>query len=177
MRKFKNIKIFKSFFILPILTIFSFCFWNDIMYNVFSPSLNNIIYIWNDVNTVWRTFLQEQQEGSIGIYNGNWGVSQNTKDPLIVRVVKFILKMTIVLSVSMVIYYSVKFLLQVFGGNDLKSIGAKKDLINLIIWLLIALFSVTAIELIISVPKSSLRTSGDIWYNIQYKLWNITKNI
>ena len=47
---------------------------------------------------------------------------------------------------------------------------------NLIIWLLIALFSITAIELLISIPKSSLKTSGDLSQNIQHEfLWNTAK--
>ena len=170
-KKIKKNRIFKSFFILflPILTIISPCFW-DMMQEIFEPVQQNIFYIWTTPSSVWSTVLQQQTEAGF--------LTINTEETLIVRLVKFILKITIILSVTMVIYYSVKFLLQVFGGNDLKSIGAKKDLINLIIWLLIALFSITAIELIISIPKSSLKTSGDLSQNIQHELlWKNSQNI
>lgn len=163
MKFLKKNKIYKIiiFLILPISTFFSFCFW-DIMSDVFQPSQKNIIYIWNKKDDVWKTVLQEKTSATIG-YNGNWrGVSTETNDSLIVRIVKFILKMTVVLSVTMVIFYSAKFLIQVFNWNDLKSATAKKDIINLIIWLLIALLSVVIVELVISIPKSSLKTSGDI---------------
>lgn len=148
--------------ILPVTAFFSFSFWtNDVMYEVFQPSRNNIIYIWSDVSTVWRTVLRQRITGSVWL---QWYTAQ-MQEPLIVRIVKFILKMTVVLSVTMVIFYSTKFMVEVFKWNDLKSASAKKDIINLIIWLLIALFSITAVELMISIPKSSLRTSGDITYN------------
>ena len=155
MKCFRKNKILKLLF-LTILPCFScFCFWDDIMEEVFKPVQDNIIYIWDSVSSVWKTILQEKTEAD------GW-LSYDTQDPLIVRVVKFILKMTVVLSVTMVIFYSVKFLIEVFKWSDLKSVNAKKDLINLIIWLLIALFSITIIELVISIPKSSLKTSGDI---------------
>lgn len=163
---FKKYKIFSllSVILLSILTFSCFCNWDDIMEKVFQPIKNNIIYIWDSPSSVWKRILKEKTE--IG-----W-LSYDTNDPLIVRIVKFILNMTVVLSVTMVIYYSVKFMIQIFKWNDLKSIGAKKDLINLIIWLLIALFSITIIELAISIPKKSLQTTGDTmsYINIQNKL-------
>ena len=152
-KKIKKNRIFKSFFILflPILTIISPCFW-DMMQEIFEPVQQNIFYIWTTPSSVWSTVLQKQTEV--------WFLTINTEEPLIVRLVKFILKITIILSVTMVIYYSVKFLLQVFGGNDLKSIGAKKDLINVLIWLLIAMFSITAVTLVTSLGKSTFSTNN-----------------
>ena len=148
--------------ILPLVELFSFSFWvDDIMYEVFLPSRNNIIYIWSDKSTVWNTVLKER-------VTSDGFLSYTTQEPLLVRIVKFILKMTVVLSVTMVLFYSVKFMVQVFKWNDLKSASAKKDLINLVIWLLIALFSITAVELVMSIWKSSMRTTGDITYNSLY---------
>lgn len=157
-------------FVLSFIIIFPFCFWDDIMEQVFRPVQDNIIYIWTDPDTVWTTILRERTEGSIWIH---W-YTIDTKEPLIVRIVKFILKATVVLSITMVLYYSVKFMIQVFNWSDLKSASAKKDLINLIIWLLIALFSVTIIELAISIPKNSI--SMMTWNNNFYVINNILSN-
>ena len=167
MKLFKQNRIFKLLFlfVLPISTFFS-CVLGDIMEQVFDPVQDNIIYIWEKPADVWRTVLQKQTEAS-------W-LSINTEEPLIVRIVKFILKMTVVLSVTMVIFYGVKFMVQVIKWSDLKSASAKNDIINLIIWLLIALFSITAVELIVSIPKSSMKTVWDITYdNIHSKTQKI----
>ena len=121
------------------------------MKNIFESSIENraVINIWDDKETVWRSLLRKSSWFS----RAQW-IYQDA--PIIVNIVKFILKITVVLSVTMVIYYGVKFMLQVFKWDDLKSATAKKDLINLFIWLLIALFSITAVTLVISIPKSTL---------------------
>ena len=111
---------------------------------------NTVIDLWEDKSAVWHTVLRESKWYSI------WSWTFYEKAPLIVKLVKLILWATVVLSVTMVIYYGIKFMLQVFSWNDYKSASAKKDLINLFIWLLVALFSITAVTLVISIPKSSL---------------------
>lgn len=85
-----------------------------------------------------------------------------SKAPLIVRITKFLLRITIVLSISMVIFNSIKYMIEVIWWKDRKSAESKKNLIYVIIWVILALLSVSIINLIISVPKSSLRTSDDI---------------
>jgi len=168
--------------VVPFLVYFSYCYWDnsscsDLLNCVFEPSeqYDTIIDFWNTKSDVWHTVLRESTEFELL----SWF---STKAPLIVRIVKIILKMTIVLSVTMVIYYGVKFMLQVFKWDDLKSASAKKDLINLFIWLWISLFSVTAVTLVISIPKSSLTTwedlsSFEVWCRIGANLytWNTIK--
>ncbi len=164
-------KIFWLLFMLviPVLTYFSYSFWADILSEVFSPSKDNIIYIWDNKNDVWHAVLRQSTvfERWTGFYQ---------RAPLLVRIVKIILRLTIVLSVTMIIFYGVKFMIQVFNGSDYKSAGAKKDLINVFVWLLIALFSVTAVNLVVSIPKSSMTTSEDlnaseIWCRINGNLY------
>ena len=170
MKKIIN-KIFSILFlfVVPFLTYFSYCYWvecwngDDLLNCVFNPSrqYDTIIDFWNDKDSVWHTVLRESTEFS-------WWSWFYQKAPFIVKVVKIILKITVVLSVTMVIFYSVKFMLQVFKWNDYKSATAKKDLINLFIWLLIALFSITAVTLVISIPKSWLTSYNNIvtWENM-----------
>lgn len=149
----KIYKLFSILFILvvPIFTYFSYCVWDDLLYDMFkwAREKNTIIDLWDTKSDVWHTFLRESRWWSM------WSWFYENA-PLVVKLVKLILWATVVLSVTMVIYYGVKFMLQVFAWNDYKSASAKKDLINLFIWLLIALFSITAVTLVISIPKSSL---------------------
>ena len=130
-----------------------FVFGDDIMTIWFGPAMDRsaVINIWQDKNTVWRSVLRESTVVWSTIYR---------EVPLIVRIVKVILKMTVVLSVSMVIFSSIKFMIQIFNGSEIKSAGAIKDLKNILIWLLIAMFSITAVNLIISLPKNSLQTQN-----------------
>lgn len=141
-----------------------FVFGDDIMTIWFEPAMirRAVIDIWQDKNTVWRSVLRESTVVWSWIYK---------EVPLIVRIVKVILKITVVLSVSMVIFSSIKFMIQVFNGSEIKSAGAIKDLKNILIWLLIALFSITAVNLIISLPKNSLQTQNtyiNTWWQVFY---------
>lgn len=138
---------------------------DDIMTIWFWPAMTRraVIDIWQDKNTVWRSVLRESTVVWSTIYR---------EVPLIVRIVKVILKMTVVLSVSMVIFSSIKFMIQIFNGSEIKSAGAIKDLKNILIWLLIAMFSITAVNLIISLPKNSLQTQNT-YLNTSWKVFYV----
>jgi len=156
----KNIKkIFLLLFVLfvPIFCHFFCVYWTDILSQVFGPSKQShgVIYLWDDKNDVWNSLVNE----STSFSRWTWFYE---RAPLIVKIVRIILKLTVVLSVTMVIFYSVKFMLQIFKWNDYKSATAKKDLINVFVWLFVALFSITAVNLVISIPKSSLITWEDL---------------
>ena len=144
----KIFKILSVIFTFISLWYISFSFWNDIMSQSFYPSkeYGTVIYIWDTKKDVWHSILRDS--------TSIWWIWIYQEAPLIVRIVKIILRITIVLSITMVIFYGIKFMIQVFNWNDYKSAWAKKDLINLFIWLLIALFSITAVNLIISASNT-----------------------
>jgi len=81
--------------------------------------------------------------------------------PLIARVTKILLSITMVLAVTMVIFTGVKLMVEVLWWKDLKSSSIKKDIIAIVVWILLALFSVTIINLLRSVTKSSISTTED----------------
>lgn len=81
--------------------------------------------------------------------------------PLIVKITRFLLRITMVLAITMVIFNAVKYMIEVLWWKDRKSAEAKKNLVNIAIWIIVALMSVTIINLIVSVPKSSVKTSND----------------
>lgn len=80
--------------------------------------------------------------------------------PLIVRIAKILLRLTTVLSITMIIFVCVKMMINVFNWKE-DTKWFKKDIIGIVVWLLVALFSVTIINLIRSVPYSSIATSND----------------
>ena len=153
-------KIYKKIFLflLFMIPLFSWTIWQDIVSEVFQPAKVKqwIIYIWDDKKAVWRSLLREST-----VFSWMWGGWEFYKNaPLIVKIVYVILRLTVVLSITMIIFYSIKFMLQVFNWSEIKSATAKKDLINVLIWLLIAMFSITAVTLVTSLGKSTFSTNN-----------------
>ena len=153
-------KIYKKIFLflLFMIPLFSWTIWQDIMSEVFQPAKVKqwIIYIWDDKKAVWRSLLREST-----VFSWMWGGWEFYKNaPLIVKIMYVILRLTVVLSITMIIFYSIKFMLQVFNWSEIKSATAKKDLINVLIWLLIAMFSITAVTLVTSLGKSTFSTNN-----------------
>lgn len=95
-------------------------------------------------------------------------IDVSSKAPLLVRITKFLLRMTIVLSITMIIYSSVKYMVEVLNWKDWKSAAAKKDIARIAGWVIIALMSVGIINLIVSIPKSSITTSDDL---SSFEIW------
>lgn len=154
-------------------------------------SHDTVIDMWNTKSQVWKTLLREKTVTEVNLREEkcvdptNWSTIEawmnnqeeceelwwkrekklldfHAQAPLIVRITKFLLRMTIVLSISMVIFNSVKYMIEVLWWKDRKSAESKKNLIYVVAWVILALLSVSIINLIISVPKSSLQTSDDV---------------
>lgn len=176
-------------------------FWIDLMEEAFSPSMSydTVINIWRNKKQVWDTVLREktlieawdspfQKACFLNWILQEW-VDENgcleilwerrkelidiqSQAPLIVRIAKFLLRMTVVLSISMVIFNAIKYMIEVLWWKDRKSAESKKNLIYVAVWVIVALLSVSVINLIISVPKSSLQTSDDIsGFTIWCQIW------
>ncbi len=86
----------------------------------------------------------------------DWDTQVFTKEPpLIVRITKFLLRMTIALSVTMIILNSILWIIESAKGGDVKD--AKKNIILIIVGILISLLSLVIIQLINSLTISSLQ--------------------
>lgn len=81
-----------------------------------------------------------------------------TEAPLIVRITKFILRITMVLAVTMVIFNGVMWIIESSKWGEVKD--AKKNIVLIVVWILIALMSLSIINLISSVTVSSLQTNS-----------------
>lgn len=81
-------------------------------------------------------------------------VDSKTQAPLIVRITKFLLRMTVVLAITMVLYNGILWIVESAKGGDVKD--AKDNIIYIIWGILLALSSVGLINLISSITLSSL---------------------
>jgi len=86
---------------------------------------------------------------------GDWDISVLKKEaPLIVRITKFLLRITMVLSVTMVIFNGIMRIIESAKWAEVKD--AKKNITLIVLGILIALMSLMIINLISSITISSL---------------------
>lgn len=92
----------------------------------------------------------------------DWDVAALTKKPpLIVRITKFLLRLTIILSITMVIYSGIMYIIESSKWAEVKE--ATNSLMYIVGWVLLALMSLSLINLITSISVSTLGgTDGSI---------------
>ena len=182
--------IFSAIFIIAGVLLWSTASAQDLMEQAFSTArtYDTIVNLWNTKDAVWNEILRES--ASIWLSDGAWKkwcyindqlintnengckeqwwiwesrlLETNTNPPLIVRITKFLLRMTIILSITMVIFNAVVYMVEAFEWKDRKTADAKKNLIWVAGGVIVALMSVSMINLVVSVPKSSIKTSDEV---------------
>jgi hypothetical protein len=140
-----------AFFVSPISAQF-FGNNSDFLEQVFSPSKSHeqVINIGNDKISVGREVLNPSTTIQIG--GGTPTVAQ--REPLLVRFTKFLLRLTIVLSVTMVIYTGIRYILAAGDEEGMKN--ARQNLLYIILGILLALMSYGIIVLLESIGFSTL---------------------
>ncbi len=118
----------------------------DLLEQAFQPALSNetIINLWLGKDAVGNEILKSS------IIN----LKGDTQAPLIVRITKFLLRITMVLSVTMVIFNAIMWIIESAKWGDVKD--AKKNITFIVIGILLALMSLGIINLISSITISSL---------------------
>lgn len=118
----------------------------DILERVFTPSKQNnqIIDIWNTKDAVWNTVFKQ----SIDVLSGD------VQQPLYVRMIKIILRATLIIWVTMGIVIGIKYIFSQWNESEQKKI--LWYLWNIIYWILIALWSLVIVELILSITRTSV---------------------
>jgi len=88
-----------------------------------------------------------------------------TQPSLIVKVTRFLLILTITLSVTMILYNGMMYIIQTWQWKDWKSL---KNVAYIVIWILIALFSVIMIRVIqsISTTIADQQELPENWYEL-----------
>lgn len=124
----------------------------DLLQQVFDPAIQqNVVVGWDSIGT---------DVESVGNYVLNWGSNFNLKkwltkrQSLIIEVTRFILRMSIVLAVTMLIYNGIQYMIKASKGDHPKEIVT--NIIYILAGVLLALSSVIIIRLASSIGMSSL---------------------
>ncbi len=120
----------------------------DILENIFTPSKQNrqIVDLWNDPNAVWNTLFR----WGTTVVDGRIVAVQ----PIYVRVIKSVLRLTLAIWVSMWILIWIKYIYTQWNETEQKKL--QWYLWNIIYWILIALWSLVIVEIILSITRSSI---------------------
>lgn len=134
--------------------------WESIIKKSCFDQHDNKVYIYQN----WiKTYIEDETECvRAGGTRKRDIIDTSYNPPLIVKIAKILLRITMVLAITMVILNAVMYMTQVMSWKDWKSADAIKNFRNIIIWIIVALMSVSVVQLLISVPKSSLTTSDDV---------------
>lgn len=141
------------YFVLMIMSFILFFWWsvfaeNDLLYDTMSPSQDLIIYPSKSSKRVWNRFFRWSDELSVG--GDGW--DSKKKPNLFAKVTRLLLILVITLSVTMILYNWIMYIVKIWQGEDSKNL--MKNVMYIVVWILISLFSVVIITLLRSVPKT-----------------------
>jgi len=143
----KKIVVLLFTFVLFLSTLSSLSFWaNDLLDKAFSESksYDNVVDIWNTSDAVGNQIFKWWKTLSL-----KWLKSQ---DPIIVRVWKLLLRITIAVWVTMFLIWWIMFLLSMW--DDWKMKKARNNLFLAWVWIVLALASMWIIALINSLART-----------------------
>lgn len=150
----ENIKKNIKYLLTIILSTTFFLWWisnaGDLLWQIMKPSYDHdtIITIWENVDTVWNAIIKWPTKVNTTTHGTNW--SKNNS--IIVQITKILLSLVIALSITMILYNGMKYIIQTWQWSDSK--WSTKNIIYIVVGILIALFSVVIITIIQSVPKT-----------------------
>ena len=132
----------------------------DLLDKAFEPAMQQqwLVDLGKTKDQVGNEILRESTNVSISL---SW-ISTSQRAPLIVRIAKLLLRITIVLAVTMVLYNWILYIVESSKWEMPKD--PQKNLLNIWIWILLSLASLWIINLINSITVSSLKTSEDLWW-------------
>jgi len=166
---------------------------------------NQVIDLWNTKEAVWNEVLREWVEVEIDLrrcknsggqpIKVTWNtkakkkadcdrqswirtdfIDVNTTPPLIVRIAKVLLRITIVLSITMVLYNGILYIIQSASWKEVSQLEAKNNLLYVGWGLLLALCSLAIINLMSSVWLSTLQKTEPTSTTTQ-DAWDTTTNL
>lgn len=131
-----------------------YCDTGDLMQQAFCVAnrKDTIIDVWHTANAVGNEVIKGSTKISIG-WSKFFDVSKN--ESIIMRITKFILMLTIVLSVTMIILNGIQYIIKSWNGEDPSK--SRTNLIYIVVGIILALFSVVIVNLLRSVGESTLK--------------------
>jgi hypothetical protein len=107
-----------------------------------------LIHVWENVDRVWRNVF----EWSVGIGTAN-------KPSMVVKLTRFLLTLVVALSVTMILYNGLTYIVQTWQWKEWKSLV--KNVVYIVIWIIISLFSIVIITILQSVSTTLDETRVD----------------
>lgn len=158
MSLFNKIRQYIKYWLLSIFLSPFFLAWNtvnaqdDLMWQIIQPSYvqGTVLKVWKETTTVWNTVFNKSNELNIWGWSSFFSFSRG--DSMVTNVIKILLMLTITLSITMILYNGTKYIIEVWNWKDGKSL--MKNVAFIVIWILVAIFSVTILNLMRSVPKT-----------------------
>jgi len=127
--------------------------------------------LWTQKTALWFTWEDPEFCEQVLGWDYNTTILK-TEAPLIVRIAKFLLRITMVLSVTMVIFNGIMWIIESSKWAEVKD--AKKNITLIVVGILISLMSLSIINLISSITVSSLGTSttnNKPWCSIDWSVY------
>ncbi len=112
-------------------------------------------FVWNTKEWVWNFLLNWGTEIE-------WWRGATKKDSFVVSLTKFIVRFTLVIAITMIIYNWIMFVIKSTKWEAPKDV--LKNILYIVVWVLLALASVVIIRLASSVGTSSLEMSKEMVY-------------
>lgn len=151
----KKLKNILKFWLLTFFVSTFFLWWvsySDLLRQTFNPAIqtDNIIDMWENRDRVWKIFFEWSYEVGVDVWSG--GVYHQKKPSIIVKVTRLLLIIVITLSVTMILYNWMIYIVQTWQWKESKNLV--KNIVYIVIWIIISLFSAVIITIIQSVPKT-----------------------
>ena len=123
---------------------------DDLLWQIVSVTKDNdtMLNVGENVNTVWNKMIKWSVEVNIGWDDAGAGISA----PITIKITRLLLILTIALSVTMILYNWMIYIIETWQWKEWKSLI--KNVILIVVGILISLFSVVIINLIQSIPTS-----------------------
>lgn len=123
---------------------------NDLLWDIFeiTKESDTMLDLWENVDTVWAKMIHWSVEMWIGGDDSGVGMSA----PITVKITRILLILTIALSVTMILYNWMIYIIETWQWKEWKSLI--KNVILIVVGILVSLFSVVIINLIQSIPTT-----------------------
>ena len=134
---------------------------NDLLWEIAEPAYNadNIIKAGVNKDSVWANTIRWTYE-----VDNEW----ITKKSMILKITRLLLILTIALSVTMILYNGMMYIVQTWQWKEWKSLI--KNVLLIVVGILVSLFSVVIINLIQSIPNSIDEDLKSDWFDADNKV-------
>ncbi len=129
----------------------------DLLYQTTQPSTELIIYPSENSKGVWNWIFKGEKKVNLtrnkkkGLF-GRFDSSTSKQASLFGMVTRLILILVVTLSVTMILYNWIMYIVKVWQWEDSKNLI--KNVAYIVVWILISLFSVVIMTLLRSVPQT-----------------------